>query len=60
MFETYTFGPLRVVVQTLTGEVVSVQDKLTGVAAAFMYSRAAIEHAAMQARNAWASTAELA
>ena len=60
MFETYTFGPLRVVVCAQTGEVKSVQDKLTGVDAAFMYSRTAIENAAMQARNAWASTAELA
>ena len=59
MFSTYTFGPLRVILDSDTGAIVSIQDALTGCAASLMYSRAAILHAATQARLAWESTADV-
>jgi hypothetical protein len=58
MFTSYTFGPLRVILDTDTGAIVSVQDSATGCAAAFLYTRAAILHATTQARLAWESTAD--
>jgi hypothetical protein len=59
MFNTYTFGPLRVVLDAETGEIVSVQDAMTGCAAAFMFTRQAIANATRQARLAWESTSDV-
>lgn len=59
MFTVYTFGPLRVILETETGEIVSVQDSLTGCAAAFLFTRQAIANATRQARLAWESTSDV-
>ena len=59
MFSTFTFGPLRVILDSETGEIVSVQDAISGCAAAFLYSRATIAHAVRQARLAWESTSDV-
>lgn len=58
MFQTFTIGPLRVILDEQSGEVVSVQDAISGCAAAFMFSRAAIAYAVAQAKLAWASTTD--
>ena len=60
LLTSYLFGPLRVLVSDETGEVVAVQDALTGCAASLLYSRTTILHAATHARMAHASLAELA
>lgn len=59
MFNVYTFGPLRVVLDADTGEVLAVQCAKTLCAAAFLFSRAAILDAASKARIAWASTSDV-
>lgn len=62
MMTTYTkhrIGPLAVLVDDETGEVVAVQDALTGLAACLMYSKADIARAEAQARIAAASLADL-
>lgn len=58
MFQTFTFQGIRVVLDEQTGAVVSVQDAVSGCAAAFMFTRSAIAHACTQARLAWESTAD--
>lgn len=60
LIETYTFGPLRVLLDAETGIILAVQDKLTGCAASLLYSQASIRSAEASARLAWASLAELA
>lgn len=60
MFDVYTFGPLRVLVDSATGAIVAVQDTLTGCAASLLYSRRSIAEAMVRAHQAWQSTAELA
>jgi len=59
MYETFTIGPLRVILDEATGAVVSVQDKLSGCAAGLMYPRTAIAHAVTQAVLAWESTQDI-
>lgn len=59
LIDSFTFGPVRVLVDTSTGEPVAALDDKTGVAASFLYTRAQIDAARMQARNAFASTCDL-
>jgi len=58
MFEHYTIGPLRVIIDAASGEVVGVQDALTGCAASLLYSQRSIAGAVAQARNAFQSLYE--
>lgn len=51
---------LRVLIETDTGRVAAVQCALTGCAAEFLFSRGQVQRAALVARNAWQSTADLA
>jgi len=59
ILDTYTLGPLRVLIDAQSGEIKAVQDARTGCAASLMYSRGAIATAQTQAHNAWASTADV-
>lgn len=58
MFENFTIGPIRVILDADTGAIVAVQDAESGAAAAFMFSREAIRHAVTQAKIRWESTAD--
>jgi hypothetical protein len=60
LLQTFTFGPLRVLVNDETGAIVAVQDSLTGVAASLLYSKGSIARVQTLATLAWESTAELA
>jgi hypothetical protein len=53
-------GALRVLIEQDTGKVAAVQCAKTGCAAQFLFSRGDIQRAALVARNAWQSTADLA
>lgn len=55
---TYLIGPLRVSIDTATGRVVSVEDRITGAIPAMHYSPEYIACAERQAQIAWAATAE--
>lgn len=50
---------LRVLVNAETGEVAAVQCAVSGLAAQFLFPRSTIQRAALIARNAWQSTADL-
>ena len=52
MFNVYFYGPLRILVCDATGNVVSVQDRVSGIDAALRYSQAYILAAKTYAVNA--------
>jgi hypothetical protein len=58
LMDVYTVGRLRVLIEQATGEVVSIQDAVSGCAASLMYCKAEIANAQTAAHLAWASTAD--
>lgn len=56
----YLIGPLRIILDDETGEFLAAQVRTSGEAAAFSFSQAFIARAVTEAKNAWASQAELA
>lgn len=56
MLQTFhNFGPLRVVLNDATGEVLAVQDRITGCDARFLYSLSFVARARASAVLAWES-----
>lgn len=52
MFNVYFYGPLRVLVCSLTGTIAAVQDRISGSAAVFSFSPDYIKAAEQYALNA--------
>ena len=55
LFTVYFFGPLKVVLNDATGEVVSVQDRITGASADFAFAPGYIDAAKRHAFLNWSA-----
>lgn len=53
LHDVYFFGPLRVLVNSATGEIVSVQDRISGLDASFSFRPEFIARAKEHARMRW-------
>lgn len=51
----FNFGPLRVILDEATGDLVSVQDRISGADARFIYSLSYVARAVASASLAWGS-----
>lgn len=51
----FSYGPLRVILNDATGELVSVQDRITGADARFLYALSYVARAVAAATLAWES-----
>lgn len=58
MHDIYFYGPLRVIINTQTGTILAVQDRISGEAAIFRFSPAYIAKAEQSARLAHFSLAD--
>lgn len=59
MTDVYTFGAVRVLIDSSTGAILAVQCRITGQAASLMFSPEYISRAIAQAHMAWASTTDV-
>lgn len=55
MFDTYFFGALQVIVDTYTGAIVAVQDRITGEAAELHFLPSYIARAKAYAEMHWSA-----